>query len=131
MSAPDHPHVHIHQNNQPYPATAGKSATSSGILSLVLAGVAFLSAPIFLLIPYIGFLPAIITAAGAVIAIAGLRGSTRGTGTAVAGLIVSVVVFALLAGIATMWNRVIADPAIRDYDELHEVVEYIKQLIFG
>lgn len=76
-------------------------------------------------------MPAIITAAGAVIAIAGLRGSTRGTGTAVAGLIVSVVVFALLAGIATMWNLVIADPAIRDYDELHEVIEYIKQLIFG
>lgn len=131
MSAPEHPQVHIHQNNQQYPATAGKSATSSGILSLVLAGVAFLSAPIFLLIPYIGFLPAIIAAAGAVIAIAGLRGSHRGTGTAMAGLIVSVVVFALLAGIVTMWNLVIADPAIRDYDEMHEVIEYIKSLVFG
>lgn len=131
MSAPEHPQVHIHQNNQQYPATAGKSATSSGILSLILAGVAFLSAPIFLLIPYVGFLPAIIAAAGVVIAIVGLRGSTRGTGTAVAGLIVSVVVFALLAGVATMWNLVVADPAIRDYDELHEVIEYIKSLVFG
>lgn len=131
MSAPERPQVHIHQNNQQYPATAGKSATSSGILSLILAGVAFLSAPIFLLIPYAGFLPAIIAAAGVVIAIVGLRGSTRGTGTAVAGLIVSVVVFALLAGVATMWNLVVADPAIRDYDELHEVIEYIKSLVFG
>ncbi|MDN5654147.1 MULTISPECIES: hypothetical protein [Brachybacterium] len=131
MSALEHPQMHIHQNNQQHPASAGKSATSSGIFSLVLAGVAFLSAPIFLLIPYIGFLPAIIAAAGAVIAIVGLRGSTRGTGTAVAGLAVSVVVFALLAGISTMWNLVITDPAIRDYDKLHEVIEYIKQLIVG
>ena len=43
----------------------------------------------------------------------------------------SIVVFALLAGIATMWNLVVADPAIRDYDELHEVIEYIQQLIIS
>lgn len=99
--------------------------------ALVLAGVAFLSAPVFLLVPYIGFLPALIAGAGAVVAGVGLRGSSRGAGTAVAGLIVSVVVFALLAGVATMWNLVVADPAIRDYDELGKVVAHIEQLVLG
>lgn len=131
MPTPAHPQVHIYQNNQTAPHGTGRSTTSSGVIALILAGVAILSAPIFLLIPYIGFLPALIAAFGAVVAGLGLRGSTRGTGTAMAGLIVSVVVFSLLAGIATMWNLVIADPAIRDYDELHEVIEYIKSLVFG
>lgn len=131
MSAPEHSQVHTHQNNQTGPPGTGKSATSSGVFALALTGVALLSAPVFLLIPYIGFLPALIAGAGAVVAGLGLRGSSRGTGTAVAGLIVSVVVFALLAGIATMWNLVVAGPAIGDYNELHEVIDYIKQLIFG
>ncbi|UAL30428.1 hypothetical protein K8W59_02565 [Nocardioides rotundus] len=92
---------------------------------------ALLAAPIFLLIPYVGFLPALVAGAGIVVAWTGLRGSTHGAGVAVTGLIVSVVLFALLAGVATMWNVVVADPAIRDYDELHEVIDYIKTLVFG
>ncbi|WP_061711847.1 hypothetical protein [Kocuria palustris] len=131
MSTAENHQVHIHQNNLAGPPGTGKSATSSGVFALALAGVAILSAPVFLLIPYIGFLPALIAGAGALVAGLGLRGSSRGTGTAVTGLIVSVIVFALLAGIATMWNLVVADPAIRDYDELQEVIEYIKQLVFG
>lgn len=130
MSAPEHSQVHVHQNKQQLPSSTGRSAASRGIIALVLAGAALLSAPVLLLIPYVGFLPALIAAAGAFVAGLGLRGSSRGTGTAVAGLIVAVVVFALLAGIATMWNLVVADPAIRDYDELHEVIEHIEQLIF-
>lgn len=121
--------VHVYQNNTS-PAR-GKSATGRGIVALVLAAVALLAAPIFLLIPYVGFLPALVAGAGIVVAWTGLRGSTHGTGVAVTGLIVSVVLFALLAGIATMWNVVVAGPAIRDYDELHEVIDYIKTLIFG
>lgn len=131
MTGAEHPQVQINQNNQESAPACGRSVTSRGIIALVLAGVALLSAPVFLLIPYIGFLPALIAGAGALIAGIGLRGSTRGTGAAVAGLIVAVVVFALLAGVATMWNVVVADPAIREYDELHKVIEYVKQLVFG
>lgn len=123
--------VHVYQNNTSTAPARGKSATGRGIIALVLAAVALLSAPIFLLIPYIGFLPALVAGAGIVVAWTGLRGSTHGTGVAVTGLIVSVVLFALLAGIATMWNVVVADPAIRDYEELHDVIDYIKTLIFG
>ncbi|MDN6304494.1 MAG: hypothetical protein L0J74_01615 [Corynebacterium sp.] len=123
--------VHVYQHNQSSPAPGGKSAIGSGIVALLLCVAAFVTAPLLLLIPYIGFVPALLAAAGVVVAALGLRGSTHGTGTAVTGLIVSVAVFALLAGIATLWNVVVADPAIRDYDELHEVIDYIKGLVFG
>lgn len=122
--------VHVHQHHQPAPAP-GKSATGSGIIALALCAAAFLTAPLLILIPYIGFLPALLAGAAIIVAAAGLRGSTRGNGTAVTGLIVGVVLFAILAGIATVWNVVVADPAIRDYDELHDVIDYIKSLIFG
>ena len=131
MSSAHHPKVRIRHDNLEPPRDHGRSASLSGVLAITLAGVAVLSAPVPLFIPYLGFLPACIAAAGAVIAGIGLRGSTRGTGMAAAGLIVSAVVFALLAGVATMWNVVVTDPAIRDYDELHEVIEYVKQLVFG
>lgn len=135
MSTPTPPHgtppVHVYQNNNPAAPVHGKSATGSGIFALVLATVAFLSAPIFLLIPYVGFLPALVAGAGIVVALAGLRRSTHGTGLAVTGLVISVVLFALLAGIATLWNVVVVDPAIRDYEELHEVFNHIKNLVFG
>ncbi|WOF21928.1 hypothetical protein N8K70_11100 [Microbacterium betulae] len=131
MSTPQPPLVHVHQPAHSAPPATGRSATPSGVVALVLAGAALFFSPVFLLIPYVGFFPALIAGGGAVIAGLGLRGSTRGTATAVTGLIVSVIIFALLAGIATMWNFVVADPAIRDYDELHEVIDHIKQLIFG
>lgn len=124
------PPVHVYQTN----AAAGvpqKSATGGGVLSLVLAAGGMLSAPLLLLIPYVGFLPALIAGAGIIVAWAGLRGATHGTGLAVTGIIVSVVVFAILAGIATVWNLVVAGPAVGDYDELHDVTDYIKSLIFG
>lgn len=70
--------------------------------------------------------PALIAGAGIVAAWASLRGSTHGTGLAVTGLIVSVVLFALLSGLATVWTVVVADPAVRDYEELHEVIDHIK-----
>lgn len=125
------PPVDVYQNDASAASIGGKSATGSGVLALVLATVALLSAPIVLLIPYVGFLPALVAGAGIVVAWIGLRGCTHGTGVAVTGLIVCVVLFALLAGIATMWNVVVADPAIRDYEELHEVVDHIKSLIVG
>lgn len=124
------PPVHVHQHNETAGQTVSKSATRSGILALVLCAVAFLSAPL-LLIPYLGFLPAVVAGAGIVVAWSGLRRSTHGTGLAVTGLIISVVLFALLAGIATVWNVVVADPAIRDYEQLHEVIDHVKTLIFG
>lgn len=131
-SYPPHgtPPVHVHQHNAA-PGATPKSATGKGVTSLVLAIAAMFSAPLLLLIPYVGLLPALIAGVGIIVAWAGLRGATHGTGLAVTGLIVSVVVFAILAGIATVWNVVVADPAVRDYEELHEVIEYIKSLIFG
>lgn len=123
------PPVHVYQTN-----TAGapqKSAAGSGVLSLVLAAGGMLSAPLLLLIPYVGFLPALIAGAGIIVAWSGLRGATHGTGIATTGIIASVIVFAILAGIATVWNFVVAGPAVSDYDELHEVIDYVKSLIFG
>ena len=38
---------------------------------------------------------------------------------------------ALLAGIATVWNVVVAGPAIRDYAQLHEVIDHIQSLVVG
>lgn len=123
------PPVHVYQTN-----TAGapqKSAAGSGVLSLVLAAGGMLSAPLLLLIPYVGFLPALIAGVGIIVAWSGLRGATHGTGIATTGIIASVIVFAILAGIATVWNFVVAGPAVSDYDELHEVIDYVKSLIFG
>lgn len=111
--------------------TAGRSATGKGVIALVLCAAAFISAPLLLLIPYVGFLPALLAGAAVVIAWCALRGAPRGNGTAATGLILGVVLFAFLAGIATVWNLVVADPAIRDYDELHGVIEYIQSLIYG
>lgn len=91
----------------------GKSATGSGAISLGLSAVALVSAPM-LVIPYVGFLPALLAGGGIAVAWSGLRGSTRGTGMAVAGLVVSVVFFALFAGVATFWNVVVAGPAVTD-----------------
>ncbi|MDN5746782.1 MAG: hypothetical protein L0H31_16940, partial [Nocardioidaceae bacterium] len=107
------PPVHVYQNNTTAPGVPSKSATGKGVVSLVLAVTAMFTAPLLLLIPYVGFLPALIAGAGIIVAWAGLRGATHGTGLAVAGLIVSVVVFAVLAGVATVWNVVVADLATR------------------
>lgn len=120
--------VHVIQNNQP---PTGKSAAGKGVIALVLCAAAFLSAPLLILIPYVGFLPAMLAGAAIIVAWSGLRGATRGDGTAVTGLIIGVVLFAILAGIATVWNLVVADPAILDYDELHDIIEHIKSLVFG
>lgn len=113
------------------PRGTGRSAVGGAVVALALSTAAVLSAPLLLLIPYVGFLPALIAGAGIVVAWASLRGSTHGTGLAVTGLIVSVVLSALLAGLATVWTVVVADPAVRDYEELHEVIDHIKSLIFG
>lgn len=126
-----HDPIQIHQHDQSSPVRLGRTASRSGLLALVLCLTAFATAPLLLFIPYIGFVPALFAGSGIVIASLGLRGSDHGTGTAVTGLIASVVVFALLAGITTLWNIVVADPAIREYDELNEVIDYVKTLIFG
>lgn len=63
-----------------------------------LATAALVSAPILLLIPYVGSLPALI--AGTAI---GLRGRTHGSGVAITGLIVCIVLFALLAVITNSY----------------------------
>lgn len=122
--------AHEFQNNRPAPAP-GRSATGAGIVALVLCAATILSAPALLLIPYIGFLPALIASGAIVAAWSGLRKSDHGNGLAVTGLITGVILFAILAGLATVWNLVVADPAVRDYDQLHEVIDYIKSLIFG
>ena len=107
------------------------STTASGVIALACAGFALASAPLLMLIPYAGFISAFIAGAGAFIAFRSLRSSTERTALATAGLIISVVVFALLAGIATAWNVFVADPAVRDYPDLQEAVRYAIHAIFG
>ncbi len=123
----------FHDQHVPHTPTSARSdqrlATTGGIIAVVCAGFALVAAPLLLLIPYVGFLPAFIAGVGAIVAFHVLRRSPYRTGIATAGLIVAVVVFALLAGIATLWNVLIANPAVRDYQELHDVIEYIKGLI--
>lgn len=127
MSTPDH------QRSRPDPAPPprSRSAQGHGILALCLAAAAFFVAPFMLLIPLFGFLPAILAAAGVAVAWTGLRRSDHGVGLAVTGLVISVVLFGLTASIATLWNFLVVDPAIRDYQELHEVVDYVRDKVFG
>jgi hypothetical protein len=113
--------------------TAGapnRSAPRMGGVALLLCGLALLSAPLLILIPYIGFIPALGAATAVVIACLALRRGHQRNGTAVSALIVGVALFALLGGVATVWNIIIVNPAISDYDELHSVLDRIKDLLF-
>lgn len=123
--------VHVHQNNQVGSRPDEKSATGGGIIALALSTAALVTAPVFILIPYVGFLPALLAAAAIVAAGVGLRGSDPGIGLAVTGLVVSVVLFALLAGLATVWNLGVAHPAISDYDQFHDALERAQCRIVG
>lgn len=107
-----------------------QSATSGGIVALICAGIALASAPLLMLIPYVGFLPAVIAGGGVLVGWRSLRHSTHRTGIGYTGLITAAVVFVLLAVIETVWNVFIAVPAVRDYQELQDVIAYIKDLIF-
>lgn len=116
--------------NSAAPAPQG-SATGGGVLALVLSGVALLTAPVLLLLPFIGFAPALAAAAGIVLAVTGLRRATHGRGVAVTGLVVSALLFVLLLGAATVWNLGVVDPAIRDYTELHEAIDRVRSTVLG
>lgn len=83
-----------------------------------------------MLIPHAGFLSTFIAGDGAFIGLRSLRGSPHGAGVATGGRVTAMLVFAPLAGIATVWNVFIADPAVRDYEELQDVIEHIKDLSF-
>ncbi|PCC26785.1 hypothetical protein CIK75_01420 [Glutamicibacter sp. BW78] len=107
------------------------SAAPHAAIAMGLAVVSLVSTPLLLLFPIIGFLPAIIAAAGVVVAWLGLRKSTRGTAVALVALIFCVVLLGLTASIATLWHVVVVSPAVSDYDQLHQVIEYIKELMFG
>ncbi|MEL4506083.1 hypothetical protein AAEX63_14760 [Luteococcus sp. H138] len=111
--------------------TDQRSATTGGIIALVCAGFALASAPLLLLIPFVGFAPALVAGAGAFIAARSLRRSSERSVVAVSGLVIATLIFALLAGVATFWNLVVAGPAVGDYQELHDVIEHIRHLIFG
>lgn len=113
------------------PTNGTATATGRGILAIVLTGVALLLAPALLLVPYVGFAPALTAAAGVVIAATGVRRAAQGRGVAVAGLVVSALLFVLLLGSALLWNVVVADPSIRDYSELHEAIAHVRSLVFG
>lgn len=107
------------------------STTSSGVLAMVMSVGALTISPLLLLIPFVGFAPALIAGAGAFIAARSLRHSSERSAVAVSGLVIATLIFALLAGVATFWNLVVAGPAVGDYQELHDVIEHIKHLIFG
>lgn len=136
MSNPSPPHdtpvAATQQEDDTLPTRAprppsGGPGSGHGIVSLCLAAASFVSAPFLLLIPVAGFIPAVLAAAGFVFAWIGCRGSNRRPGLAVAGLVVSVVLFGLTLNIAMLWTRLVAAPAIRDYPELRAVLGHIKQ----
>jgi hypothetical protein len=108
-----------------------------GVASLGLAVAAFVSAPFLLLfsvvgfVPAVAFVPAVLAAGGVVFAWIGLSRKDRRPGLAVAGLIVSAVLFGLSLGIATLWTQLITDPAFRDWPELRELIDHIRRLLFG
>jgi hypothetical protein len=123
---PVHQHVDRHAEGAP-----NASAQRMGGVALLLCGLALVSAPLLILVPYIGFLPALVAATAVVIACLALRRGHQRNGMAVAALIVGVALFALLGGVATAWNLMIVNPAISDYDELHSILDRIPDLIFG
>lgn len=131
MTTPDPSHHSPFDNfQQPRLSSPdGSSGTGSGVTSLVLSAVAVLITPPLLFFPYIGFLPVLIAAAGIIVAGSGLRRSTHNTGLTVTGLIVSVIVCILLIGVAAVWTVLVADPAVRDYQELQDVIDHIKNLV--
>jgi hypothetical protein len=127
MSTPDQ------QRSRPGPAppSGPRSATGYGVLALCLAAAAFVVSPFMLLIPLFGFLPAILAAAGVAVAWAGLRRGNHGVGLAITGLVLSVVLFGLTASIATLWNFLVVEPAVRDYQELQDVIDSIRDKFLG
>lgn len=46
-------------------------------------------------------------------------------------LTIACVALAVLGVAVTAWNLLVAGPAIRDYDELHQVVRDVLGLVFG
>lgn len=106
------------------------STTSSGVLVIIMSVGALMISPL-LLIPFVGFAPALIAGAGGFIAARSLRHSSERSAVAVSGLVIATLIFALLAGVATFWNLGVAGPAVGDYQELHDVIGHIKHLIFG
>lgn len=113
----------------PAPRPPGWSASGHGIVSLCLAAASFVSAPFLMLIPVAGFIPAILAAAGTMFAWIGLRESDRTPGLAVAGLIISVMLFGLTLSIAMLWTLQVVVPAVRDYSELQEVIDHVGRML--
>lgn len=127
-SSPNSP-VHVHQHNLSS-SPAWKSASGQGVVSLALCVLAGISAFPLLVLPVLGFLPAVFAGAGIIVADAGLRGATHGNGLAVTALILSVVLFAILAGLATLWHVVVAGPTVTDPWFL-EGLEKVWDRLFG
>ncbi|MFC0673843.1 hypothetical protein [Brachybacterium hainanense] len=103
--------VHLHQHDHGTPP-AGRSAGGQGAASLVLCALAVISAFPLLAVPVLGFLPALFAGAGILVAATALRGAAHGRGIAVTGLVLSVALFAILTGLATVWHLVVAGPAV-------------------
>lgn len=110
--------------------TAHRSSVPHATIGLCLAVVTIVSSPL-LLVPAIGFIPAIAAAIGAIVAWLGIRRSDRGTGIAMAALVICVILFGLTASVATAWTILVVNPAFGDYDQLHEVFDYVKRITFG
>ncbi|MGJ0184975.1 hypothetical protein [Corynebacterium glyciniphilum] len=118
---PNHPH------GRP---GAGRSATSQGIASLMLCAAAVITAPVSLPLPIFGFLPAVFAAIGIIPASVGLRRATHDTGLAVTGLVLSVLLFAALGGIATFWHVIVAGPTVSD-PWFQDALDQVWDRLFG
>lgn len=124
------PPTQVSQPNADGQSGSPRSAAGKDAISLVLCGAAALSAPT-LLLPIVGFLPAILAGAGIIVAWAGLRGASHGVGIAVTGLIVSVLLFAVLAGVASFWNFTVVLPSLNHDDWFRGSVEMVWDRLFG
>lgn len=89
-----------------------------GVVSLCFAAAAFVTAPFLFLLPVASFIPAVLAAAGSVFAWIGLRESDCRPGLAVAGLVVSVMLFGLTVVLS-----------VSDYPELQKAIGHIKLVL--
>ncbi|WP_145942860.1 hypothetical protein [Corynebacterium glyciniphilum] len=133
MSAPN-PYQRPSDSTDPMPhdgrATSEKSATRQGIASLILCAAAVVSAPVSLPLPILGFLPAVFAGIGIILASVGLRRATHDTGLAVTGLVLSVLLFAALGGVATFWHVIVAGPTVSD-PWFQDALDQVWDRLFG
>lgn len=113
--------VHPAGRTASVPPRAG-GARGTALLSLGLAVLALVAAPVLVLIPVVGFVPPAIAALGLWLGCRALRTSGDDRTLPVLGIAASATVLALTGFVALMWALSVVNPAIGQYTELHRAV---------